>query len=73
MDSIPSAAFRPRYEAGWVPDDRLSSVSVELNAVLLRFIATDFFIVSRVRSVGTYITFRVKFTRLWTRNENRDP
>ena len=25
MDSIPSAAFQPRYEVGWVPDDRLPS------------------------------------------------
>ena len=33
-DSISSAAFRPRYEVGWIPGGRLSSVSVELNAVL---------------------------------------
>ena len=41
----------------------VSSVSVELNAALLRFIAEDFFLVSRARSLGTYITFRV-FARL---------
>jgi len=35
--------FRPRYEVGWIPDGRLSSVSVELNADLLRCIVKDFF------------------------------
>ena len=63
MDSIPSAAFRPRCEVGWVPGGRLSSVSVELNVVLLRFFASDFF-VGRVRSSGMYIMFFRVFTRL---------
>lgn len=50
--------FRPRYEVGWIPDGRFSSVSVELNTVL--FLASH-----RFRSLGTYIIFVYPCAR-WT-------